>query len=281
MNNEPENISVTLSEKLPGKLLKETRDSIKMTPEEVAERLHLPVRVIKALENDKYEMLPGITYIQGYLRSYASLLNIPFSSVSIINNKYADVSLLVPESINYANEPNNKKMNYLWVTLSLLLALLILSGILQLGAEDEVVAGVIENDDDIQAKIINSSEKVSSDTKVVNQAEQIDENIIVEQPVETKAITINKNESNEKFDGLVLNYRKSSWTEVYDLNGKKLVYGMIDKGEKIQVEGLQPYSILLGDAKAVNVEFEGKTYSHGKYTRNGRAQFVIGSSYNN
>ncbi len=59
----------------PGALLKRARHEEGYTQIEVARRLNLSVKVITAIEKDDYKDLPGLSYIRGYLRAYASLLN--------------------------------------------------------------------------------------------------------------------------------------------------------------------------------------------------------------
>lgn len=55
----------------PGQLLRRARDARKLSVESIAERLHLSVDIIQALENAAYDQLPAPTYVRGYLRSYA------------------------------------------------------------------------------------------------------------------------------------------------------------------------------------------------------------------
>lgn len=59
----------------PGALLKQARHEMGYTQIEVARRLNLSVKIITAIEKDDYKDLPGLSYIRGYLRAYANLLN--------------------------------------------------------------------------------------------------------------------------------------------------------------------------------------------------------------
>ncbi|MDH5785330.1 MAG: DUF4115 domain-containing protein [Chromatiales bacterium] len=60
----------------PGQLLRETREVLNLTPQQAANQLRMQVRIIEALESDDYSALPGLTFVQGYLRSYARVLGI-------------------------------------------------------------------------------------------------------------------------------------------------------------------------------------------------------------
>ncbi len=65
----------------PGLMLKQTRESRGMSIIEVAERLHITVQYVEALESDAYDELPGETFVRGYLRSYARLLGLEPAAV--------------------------------------------------------------------------------------------------------------------------------------------------------------------------------------------------------
>ena len=60
----------------PGLMLKQKRESRDMSVSDVAERLHITVKYVEALESDNYEELPGDTFVRGYLRAYARLLGL-------------------------------------------------------------------------------------------------------------------------------------------------------------------------------------------------------------
>ncbi|MFQ5936074.1 MAG: helix-turn-helix domain-containing protein, partial [Acidiferrobacterales bacterium] len=87
----------------PGKRLYEARVRARLSPEQVAEMLHLSTWQITALEKDDFESLPGPTYVRGYLRNYAQLLGLPadeiIASYAGINGTYRSARLdaLAPE----------------------------------------------------------------------------------------------------------------------------------------------------------------------------------------
>ena len=60
----------------PGQRLRTARESLGVSPREVADALNLPLRVITALETDDYEGMPPSVFSRGYLRSYARLLEL-------------------------------------------------------------------------------------------------------------------------------------------------------------------------------------------------------------
>ena len=59
----------------PGSRLAQGRQAAGLSVEQAAQRLHLSPRQVVALENNEYEHLPEPTYVKGYIRNYAQLLN--------------------------------------------------------------------------------------------------------------------------------------------------------------------------------------------------------------
>ena len=81
VNIETEEVEATNSEtqtdigKPPGVMLREARFARDLSEADVANKLNLSRSMIQAIENDDYEKLPGSTFIRGYLRSYARLVD--------------------------------------------------------------------------------------------------------------------------------------------------------------------------------------------------------------
>ena len=65
----------------PGLSLQQARERCRLTVASIADTLHLEQRVIEALEADDYSRLPPVTYVRGYLRAYARLVNLPVTDV--------------------------------------------------------------------------------------------------------------------------------------------------------------------------------------------------------
>ncbi len=71
-----EDISQPLAAQGPGDLLREARQGYNWTVEDVAANLNLTVAAVQALESGDHAGLPGPTFVRGYLRAYARLMEI-------------------------------------------------------------------------------------------------------------------------------------------------------------------------------------------------------------
>lgn len=72
---------IDLASSTPGEYLRRLREEKGHTHAAVSSALHLTVHYIKALESDEYGKLPGLTFVKGYLRSYARFLGADVENV--------------------------------------------------------------------------------------------------------------------------------------------------------------------------------------------------------
>lgn len=65
-----------LPENMPGDVLKKGRERRQLSTQEVSEQLNLKHSFVCMIEEDDYGSLPGATFIRGYLRAYAKLVDV-------------------------------------------------------------------------------------------------------------------------------------------------------------------------------------------------------------
>ncbi len=68
--------ATTDSAETAGQKLAAAREDFGISVQEVAENLNLGVSIIRAIETDDYDKLPGSTFVKGYIRAYANLLRL-------------------------------------------------------------------------------------------------------------------------------------------------------------------------------------------------------------
>lgn len=71
--------------------LKQARMDLKLTVEEVAEKLKIRRQYIVAMEEERWEDIPGLAYRSGYLKMYCKFLNIEYKDNNIIDSDYEDI----------------------------------------------------------------------------------------------------------------------------------------------------------------------------------------------
>lgn len=102
-----------------GGILKSQRKKLNMTQNEVASKLNLDVSYIAAIEEDDFSQITSMSYVNGYIRSYARLLKIPEQQIMEMCQQKSDKeSNLVP---NYMDQrqplSESSRQNISWAML--------------------------------------------------------------------------------------------------------------------------------------------------------------------
>lgn len=66
---------------------------------------------------------------------------------------------------------------------------------------------------------------------------------------------------------LMLDFRASSWVRIEDADGRLLLSGTVQAGDHQVLRGRLPYSLFLGNAPGVAVQFDGRPFDLTPYTR--------------
>lgn len=77
---------------------------------------------------------------------------------------------------------------------------------------------------------------------------------------------------------LVLHATQESWADVRDARDNKLLYENLPAGRSISIEGMAPFSVFLGNADGVRVEFNGRNFDVSRYRRGQVARFTLGEN---
>lgn len=108
----------------PGKILKAKREEYEWAIESVAQALHLSTASIRAIEENRYDLLPGSTYVMGYWRSYARLLGINMEETIVANKRNLQAAQPKSTSINMSGgtlSRGDSRKGLVWLMLSVLI----------------------------------------------------------------------------------------------------------------------------------------------------------------
>ncbi|MDP2705903.1 MAG: DUF4115 domain-containing protein, partial [Burkholderiales bacterium] len=75
---------------------------------------------------------------------------------------------------------------------------------------------------------------------------------------------------------MVLHAIQESWADVRDARDNKLLYENVPAGRRISIEGVAPFSVFVGNADGVRVEFNGQNYDVSRHKRGQVARFTLG-----
>lgn len=82
----------------PGKLLKKERETRNIPLEQISNFTKIKEHYLKAIEEDRYELLPHSIYVKGYLKGYAKYLSLDPINIILQYEKYLK-SLIPTDSI--------------------------------------------------------------------------------------------------------------------------------------------------------------------------------------
>lgn len=299
----PESVDSTTSRTGPGVLLRQARQDLRLAPEDVAQILHLSSKQIIALEADDYQHLPGPTYVRGYLRSYAQLLGLAPEKIVDVYNSFTvpPRPISLPQS---APPPQVTSGDRLVKIVTLGLAAIGLSLVYLWWSSEEAhepVRPPADITEQVPAEISvgsgTPSSSASSAPDVVEPTPSIGtgaapavptpqnqaavtkpENIVP--PTEDRA-TAQTRRTPDIPPGvprarLVLHAMQESWADIRDARDNKLLYENVPAGRRITIEGMAPFSVFLGNADGVRVEFNGQNYDVSRHKRGQVARFTLG-----
>jgi len=69
---------------------------------------------------------------------------------------------------------------------------------------------------------------------------------------------------------------QESWVDVRDAHDNKLLYESVPAGRRVAIEGVAPFSIFIGNADGVRVEFNGQVVDLNRYKHGQVARFTLG-----
>ncbi|MDA9982086.1 helix-turn-helix domain-containing protein [Gammaproteobacteria bacterium] len=78
-----------------------------------------------------------------------------------------------------------------------------------------------------------------------------------------------------------LEFSATSWVDMRDAEGQRLLYENVNQGRQVSVEGKPPFSVFLGNAGGVTIEYDGKPFDFSAFTNGVYARFELGTQYKN
>ena len=294
----------------PGHLLRQAREEQGLSQKETARDLHLTSKVINAIEEDNFELIPSFVFARGYIRSYARHLGLdgqalvaefdlaygvpnnsakPMSAIrkGVQQSKPGDtwvklISIvfvvgLVAASIVWWQSQNGSQM---LPQLS--------SGAAQELPSDALVEDLDADDTDLDLLLLSTNE--SEVDAIVPAAESIIESeeaqVVVVEPVVdpvakapteqapkkvTDAVVLLSNQAQ-----LVMVFDKDCWVEIKDANGKMVLSDLYSAGDTIEQVIIAPIEVLLGRSSGVaTMTFDGRTIDLKPHTRKDIARLTL------
>jgi cytoskeleton protein RodZ len=249
----------TTPEATPGELLKRARLARGASLQDVAQALKLSLLQVGAIEESKFDVLPGPTFVRGFVRNYARLMDLDPAPLLAGLDTPMSVNL-TPVSNARGNIPNGENPRasalpaMIVVTLLLLIAAGLYFGWFKAQPEEVPVdVPVLETPAPLPDESDAETPIESPDTAPAPAPDAAAEPAPVAPAatVSTPAAT----------STLRFSFATEAWIEVRegkDGSGKILYSGSNPAGSTRSIQGKPPFSLKVGNAREVKLEFNGK-----------------------
>ncbi len=292
-----------------GQQLMLARERAGMDIEEAARALNLRIEIVEALEDSNLDALPPITFVHGYVRTYAKLLGL--SEEKLLQEFDQEVpheleTELHPRSTLLDEADSQTPVIKLITTVIIVLAVVVLLYAIysyyteksnhigkssQAGSDVEIQlppeAPLIEQharitEDDVlvveQQESVEVTESLET-TEIVAYEPDVSEPVVPEPvvaAVEPEIMAFQSEQSMTGTDTLNMSTDGESWVEIVDANEIRLFYGMIDQQQDVGLTGQAPFDIFLGNAPVVSLSVNSTDIDMTRFTRsNNIAHFKI------
>jgi len=237
---------------LPGQRLRAAREDAGLALADVAERLRLSTTIVKALEADDYERLPGAAFVKGYLRNYAKLVGLPADDIANLFQQISDEEQPV-ETVEVLQPVPQRRSGLIWLALAvavMVVALLVFAGSDESGSGTAVESPATELLDQEPGSAAALDEAAVVDELAGNADEQAAAEQVTESP-EIQTDQVAAVDVAPAQDQLSVAFLDVCWVKVVDATDVEVYAGQKSAGSTLRVEGRAPFRITLGNAAAV------------------------------
>ena len=294
----------------PGHLLRQAREEQGLSQKETARDLHLTSKVINAIEEDDFELIPSFVFARGYIRSYARHLGLDgqalvaeFDLAYGVPNNSAKLMSAIRKGVQQSKPGDTwVKLISIVFVVGLVAASIVWwqsqngsqmlpqlsSGAAQELPSDGLVEDLDADDADLDLLLLSTNE--SEVDAIVPEAESIIESeeaqVVVVEPVVdpvakapteqapkkvTDAVVLLSNQAQ-----LVMVFDKDCWVEIKDANGKMVLSDLYSAGDTIEQVITAPIEVLLGRSSGVaTMTFDGRTIDLKPHTRKDIARLTL------
>jgi cytoskeleton protein RodZ len=296
----------TTPEAGPGALLRAARERKGLSLQDVADGLNLKPRTVEALEQERYEQLPPRTFVKGYFRSYAKLVDVKdYDVLAALDRQLPEPSPSRLEAISSERDAAASPVGWFkWLLLLALLAggLLLLYQQLeepngapapqpvveeppaQQPAEAETPftqpQGETESPQPVPEPASEAVTAVPTPAVAEPAAEQAPTaatSLAEPAPVAPAAEPAPPAEASASGQ-LVVNVSGESWLEVRDAGGQRRFIGIARGPRTYQFSGTPPFSVVVGDVSAVQLRYNGEPVPLERYARGDVARLSVPAS---
>lgn len=295
-----------------GTILKNRRESLGLTQQQVSSRLKLRVSLIQQIEDNQFDSDQVATFMRGYVRSYAKYVNLDEKIVLEALEHAGDVQHQEQEMMSFSRKTKTEKHNsrIMLLTWSIFAVIAGISSLWwwqnqqqdtlsqSLIAEESAEELVVDELNDDQ--LTTSLDLIEAEAPVVDAPELVDSEVMAdttvapgteiapekEAPAETQVAAAETQAAVEEaapevvtpeplVNELVMQFSADCWIQVKDATGKTLSTGIKKAGQSLNLSGETPYKVVIGAPEAVSMTFASEPVDLSGYTSGKVARITL------
>ena len=274
-----------------GERLRAGRERAGLSMAAAAEKLHLDIKVIEALEADRFAELGASVYVRGHLRRYGDFVGEP--GVELVNAYSARAEARPPPpdltqipQAERRSDPRRLVTPLVGLGCALVLALAIWWVLAGSNSKSVTGAAAPPQAEPVPAPA-PASAPPAQPASAANHTVPSGTAPPAAAPIPTgnAAADVARREASQETPAparetrLRLELSNESWVEVYDSRGERLFYDVASAGSVQSIAGRPPLRVVLGNAAAVSVQVDGQPREIPAGAMDGEgARFVVNRS---
>ena len=259
-----------------GHLLRERRESLGLSIDDVVDKIKLARRQIVALEENDFMALPETAFLRGFVRSYARLLQmdertllsvLPDAQVTQVRTEPLQTETLFP------TEKTKNRQNVNLLLAALVIVLVIMGFVFWQARVPHHAAKVVQPDASLVTMPLTLPEPVVESSGVPETPESGASGELPKSDVSAQMVpaALPAIKPVVAASGAVLRlvFDKECWAEIKDKFGKTLSRQVNPAGTELNLEGEAPFTLVIGHAATVHLYYQGKPVDLDSYVNAG------------
>jgi cytoskeleton protein RodZ len=245
----------------PGRALAAARQARGMTVTEVALRLKFSPRKIEALEADRYDALPGPTIVRGMIRGYAKLVGLdPKLLVGALQQQLGEgpsTMAMRPQAMDVPFPREPRRGSFVYVLLSAVVVIAVGSVVLEWVLRPGTPPAAAPR----PAQQVPAPAPVAPVVAPAPEAPPVSVVMMEQSPAAQlrEALLAGKR--------IEMVFNEESWVEIRDAEGRIVFSQLNAAGTRRKVEGVAPFSLVIGNAAGVKLRYNDAEIDLTRYTR--------------
>jgi len=273
-----------------GSTLREAREHLGLSIEDVENRLKFAPHQIEALEADDYGNLPEMSFVRRFVRSYARLLKLDpeplLASLPAIPVQPSLYATSIEVAMPFQDNKSGHGRKIFWLlTIPVVIAVVWVVFVWLNHREPTVPHETMEPVDLPVAMTPASAVKAvpQQDLPVVPLAAKtvpVPGSVAVAPAADNvassvKGMEVGAGSAAQQSFSVQLQFKEKSWVRVKDHDGRVLLSKINPAGSEQKLDGRSPFSVEIGNARGVRLYYRGNPVDLAPYYNEGRARLTL------